>query len=46
MNTTISNSTLCCDRCLRSLDGKGWVEIDGMKICGICQFEINQLKDK
>jgi len=45
MNYT-GTSTLCCDRCMRSLEGKGWIEIDGMKICGICQFEINQLKDK
>lgn len=44
--TYININTACCDRCSRSLDGKGWIEIDGMKICGICQYEINQLKDK
>lgn len=33
-------STNCCDRCGRSLDGKGWVEVSQMKICGVCQYEI------
>ena len=39
---TISNSTNCRDRCGRSLDGKGYIMIMGMKICGVCQFENNQ----
>lgn len=37
-----TNNTNCCDRCQRALDGKGWIEISGMKICGICQFETEQ----
>ncbi len=36
---TIGTSTNSCDKCCRSLDGKGWLEIAGMKICGICQYE-------
>ena len=33
------NNTNCCDKCGRSLDGRGWLEINGWKICGICQWE-------
>lgn len=40
----ITDNTNCCDRCQRSLDGKGWIEISGMKICGICQFENNPIE--
>ena len=41
MNTYTTNNTNSCDKCGRSLDGKGWIEISGMKICGICQYENN-----
>ena len=37
-----SNNTSSCDKCGRSLDGKGYLEIDGMKICGICQYEMQK----
>lgn len=37
---TIGASTNSCDKCGRSLDGKGWIQVLGMKICGICQYEI------
>lgn len=33
--------TSCCDKCGRSFNGKGYIEVDGWKICGICQFENN-----
>ena len=29
-----------CDKCGRPLDGKGYLIIDGWKICGVCQFEL------
>jgi len=32
-------STNNCDKCGRPLDGKGYIEISGWKICGICQYE-------
>jgi hypothetical protein len=35
----MNTNTSCCDRCGRSLDGKGWIEVSGWKICGICQWE-------
>lgn len=28
-----------CDKCGRSLVGKGYIEISGWRICGICQYE-------
>lgn len=37
---TIQFNTSCCDRCGRSLNGKGYTENLGMKICGICDYEI------
>ena len=36
----IRGTTNCCDRCGRPLDGKGYIENLGMKICGICDYEI------
>ena len=41
MNTT-SNCTTECDRCGRGLSGKSYIIIDGMNICGVCQFEVNE----
>lgn len=43
-SSNYGTSTLCCDRCKRSLEGKGYIQIDGMKICGICQYEIKHQK--
>lgn len=37
---TIFIDISCCDKCGRSLDGKGYVENLGMKICGVCDYEI------
>jgi len=42
--TRTGTSTNCCDKCGRSLDGKGWVEISGMKICGLCQYNFQNVK--
>lgn len=39
MNTT-GTTTLCCDRCGRSLEGKGYVINYNMFICGVCDYEI------
>jgi len=44
MNTITINNTNQCNKCGRSLDGKGYIMVSGMKICGICQFEINSRK--
>ena len=33
-------STNCCDRCGRNLDQKGFIMNLGMKICGVCNYEI------
>ena len=44
MNTTSFN-TACCDKCGRNLDGKGYTEINGWKICGICEWEENKKKE-
>lgn len=35
-----------CDRCSRSLEGKGYLLVSGMKICGICQFEVESNRNK
>ncbi len=43
--TTTPNDINCCDKCGRSVSGKGWIEIQGMKICGICQYETKQKSD-
>jgi len=42
-NGYCGTSTTCCDRCGRSLDGKGYVMNLGMKICGICDYEIKNV---
>lgn len=39
MNTTASNVTTCCDRCGRPIGAKGYVEVNGWIICGVCQWE-------
>lgn len=41
---TTSDNTSCCDKCGRSLDGKGYIENLGMKICGVCDYEIKNTK--
>lgn len=51
-----TGSTDHCDKCGRSLEGKGYINISGWKICGVCQYEIilhnemdnksNQIKQK
>ncbi len=39
MTTTIENSTLHCDKCGRIIDtGKGYTNIGGWIICGLCQY--------
>ena len=38
-------STEICDKCGRSLNGKGYIEVIGWKICGVCEWE-QQLKTK
>jgi len=35
---TTTNHTNFCDRCGRPISG-GWIEVLGMKICGVCQWE-------
>lgn len=43
-NGTIS--TQCCDKCGRAINGKGYIMIDGWVICGICQWEYEQLNQR
>jgi hypothetical protein len=31
--------TEVCDKCGRALNGKGYIEVVGWKICGVCQWE-------
>ena len=40
--TVTSFNTSCCDKCGRSLNHKGYIEVNGWKICGICQWESEQ----
>lgn len=38
--TTTTGNTLTCDKCGRPIvGGKGYTEIQGWKICGVCQFD-------
>ena len=43
MSSTISDTTLCCDRCGRPIGLKGYIFINGWIICGVCQHELNEL---
>jgi len=33
-----TNNTLFCNKCGRPIKS-GWLEFQGMKICGVCQWE-------
>ena len=37
--STSNFNTACCDKCGRSLNGKGYITVSGWDICGICQWE-------
>ena len=42
MEITTSDNTLFCDKCGRPIGSKGYIDISGWKICGVCQWEAQQ----